>query len=143
MSIRIYLDTNIYLNSILNRDKEISKKILSFLAGVDVELYLNDISIINIHYIIRKSLERESVIEELRTIQKENNLVSVDEEIIENSLDSEFKDFEDAVQYFCAKKIDAELIITDNIKDFKLSDIRVISAKDFYAEYIKPRGEEA
>jgi len=47
-----------------------------------------------------------------------------------------------AVQYFCAKKIDAELIITDNVKDFKLSDIRVISAKDFYKEYIEPRGEE-
>ena len=40
MSIRIYIDTNIYLNSILNRDKGISKEILSFLAGVDVELYL-------------------------------------------------------------------------------------------------------
>ncbi len=141
MSIRIYIDTNIYLNSILNRDKGISKEILSFLAGVDVELYLNDISIINIHYIIKKSFDREGVIEELRTIQQENNLVSVDEEIIENSLDSEFKDFEDAVQYFCAKKIDAELIITDNIRDFKLSDIRVISAKDFYKEYIEPRGE--
>ena len=99
------------------------------------------ISIINIHYIIRKSFDREGVIEELRTIQKENNLVSVDEEIIENSLDSKFKDFEDAVQYFCAKKIDTELIITDNIKDFKLSDIRVISAKDFYKEYIESRGE--
>jgi len=142
MSLRIYIDTNIYLNSILNRDKEISKKVFSFLAGVDVEVYLNDISIINIHYIIRKSLEREKVIEELRTIQKENYLVSVDEQVIESSLDSEFKDFEDAVQYFCAKKIDAELIITDNIKDFKLSDIRVISAKDFYKEYIEPRGEE-
>jgi len=43
---------------------------------------------------------------------------------------------------FVLKKIDAELIITDNVKDFKLSDIRVISAKDFYKEYIQPRGEE-
>jgi len=51
MTLRIYIDTNIYLNSILNRDKGISKEIFSFLAGVDVELYLNDISIINIHYI--------------------------------------------------------------------------------------------
>jgi predicted nucleic acid-binding protein len=41
MSVRIYIDTNIYLNSILNRDKGISKEIFSFLAGVDVELYLN------------------------------------------------------------------------------------------------------
>jgi predicted nucleic acid-binding protein len=142
MSIRIYIDTNIYLNSILNRDKEISKNILSFLAGVDVELYLNDISVINIHYIIRKSFDRDGVIDELRTIQQENSLVSVDEEVIESALDSEFKDFEDAIQYFCAKKIDAELIITDNIKDFKLSDIRVISAKEFYKEYIEPREEE-
>ena len=97
MSLRVYIDTNIYLNSILNRDKEISKKVFNFLAGVDVEVYLNDISIINIHYIIRKSLDRKSVIGELRTIQKENYLVSVDEQIIENSLDSEFKDFEDAI----------------------------------------------
>jgi predicted nucleic acid-binding protein len=142
MSIRIYIDTNIYLNSILNRDKEISKNVLSFLAGVDVELYLNDISVINIHYIIRKSFDRDGVIDELRTIQQENSLVSVDEEVIESALDSEFKDFEDAIQYFCAKKIDAELIITDNIKDFKLSNIRVISAKEFYKEYIEPREEE-
>ena len=138
MSLKIYIDTNIYLNSILNRDREISKEVLSFLAGANVELYLNDISIINIHYIIRRSLDREGVVEELRTIQKENNLVSVDEKIIENALDSKFKDFEDAIQYFCAKKADAELIITDNVKDFKLSNIRVISAKDFYKEYIEP-----
>jgi len=137
MSIKIYIDTNIYLNSILNRDKGVSKEILSFLAGVDVELYLNDISIINIHYIIKKSFDREGVIEELRIIQKENRLVCVDEKIIENALDSKFKDFEDAIQYFCAKKIDVELIITDNIRDFKLSDIRVISAKDFYKKYMR------
>ena len=142
MSLRIYIDTNIYLNSILNRDNEISKKVLSFLAGVDVEIYMNDISIVNIHYIIRKSLDRVSVVSELRTIQKENYLVSVDEQIIESSLDSKFKDFEDAVQYFCAKRINAELIITDNISDFKLSDIRVITAKDFVEEYIKPQRKD-
>ena len=137
MSIIIYIDTNIYLNSILNRDKGISKDVLVFLSAVDVELYLNDISIINIHYIIRKSFDRNDVIDELKTIQKENNLVSVDETIINNALDSKFKDFEDAVQYFCAKKINAELIITDNIKDFKLSNIQVISAKEFYQKYVK------
>ena len=30
MSIKIYIDTNIYLNSILNRDEKISQKVLSF-----------------------------------------------------------------------------------------------------------------
>ncbi len=141
MSLRIYIDTNIYLSAILNRDQGISKEIFSFLAGADVALYLNDISIVNIHYIIKKSFDREGIVEELRTIQRENSLVSVSEEIIENALDSRFKDFEDAIQYFCAKKIDAELIITDNVRDFKYSDIRIISAKDFYKEYMEPRGD--
>ena len=137
MSIKIYIDTNIYLNSILDRDKKISKEILSFLSEVDVELFLNDLSIINIHYIIRKYFDREYIKNELKTIQNEHNLVSIDKEIIEDALDSEFKDFEDAVQYYCAKRISAELIITDNIKDYKHSTIRVISAKDFYREFIE------
>lgn len=136
MSVKIYIDTNIYLNSILNRDENISKELFTFLSEVDVELYLNDISIINIHYIIRKKFDRDYVKNELRTIQREHNLVSVDGDIIEQALDSDFKDFEDAVQYFCAKKVNAELIITDNGADYKLSDIRIISAKAFYEKYI-------
>jgi predicted nucleic acid-binding protein len=136
VSLRIYIDTNIYLNSILNRDEEISKEILIFLAGTDAQTYLNDISIINIHYIIKKSFDRKSVIAELRTIQQEHNLVSADETVIENSLESAFTDFEDAVQYFCAKKIDADLIITDNVSDFKHSKIPTITAKEFYSQYI-------
>ncbi|MFK5975141.1 MAG: PIN domain-containing protein [Sulfurovum sp.] len=137
MSIKIYIDTNIYLNSILNRDEKISQKVLSFLSEVDVELYLNDLSIINIHYIIRKHFDREYIKNELKTIQNKQNLVSIDKEIIEDALDSAFKDFEDGVQYYCAKRVNAELIITDNIKDYKHSDIRVISAIDFYDEFVK------
>lgn len=139
MSVKIFIDTNIYLNSILNRDEGISKELLSFLSEVDVEIYLNDISIINIHYIIRKKFDKDYVKNELKTIQQEHGLVSVDKEIIEEALESPFKDFEDAVQYFCAKRIDAELIITDNIADFKHSNIEVISAKDFYQKYIEGR----
>jgi hypothetical protein len=74
----------------------------------------NDLSIINIHYIIRKHFDREYI-----------KLVSIDKEIIE-----------DGVQYYCAKRINVELIITDNIKDYKHSDIRVILARDFYDEFV-------
>jgi len=136
MSTKIYIDTNIYLNSILNRDDNISKEVLSFLSEVEVELYLNDLSIMNIHYIIQKKLDRDDVKSELKIIQNEHSLVSITKEIINNALDSQFKDFEDGVQYFCAKSVEAELIITDNLKDYKYSDIRVISAKDFYESYV-------
>ena len=41
------------------------------------------------------------------------------------------KDFEDAVQAFCAKKAGAKLIITRNTKDYALSLVKAITPADF------------
>ena len=136
MSIKIFIDTNIFMNSIENRDSWISKEILLFLKRINADSYLNDLSIINIYYITRKSTNREKIKEVLKTILYEQNIVSIDQEIIENALNSNFKDFEDGVQYFCAKKIEADLIITDNKTDFINSDIKVMTAKEFAEKYM-------
>jgi len=97
----------------------------------------NDISIINIHYIAKKKRTREEITQILKVILKKQNIVSIDKDIIISSLDSEFKDFEDGVQYFCAKKIDADLIITSNKKDFAHSEIKVLTPLEFYSEYME------
>jgi len=137
MSLKVYIDTNVYLNSIENRDKEVSKNVLAFLAQKDVQLYLNDLSIINIHYIAKKKRTREEITQILKTILRRQEIISIDKHIIENSLDSEFKDFEDGVQYFCARRVDADLIITSNKKDFAHSEIEVLTPLEFYNEYMK------
>ncbi|HEX2968284.1 MAG TPA: PIN domain-containing protein, partial [Bacteroidales bacterium] len=54
------------------------------------------------------------------------------EETIKDALQSEFPDFEDSIQYFSAldsKRID--VIITRNIKDYKKSDIPVMTPGDY------------
>ena len=61
---------------------------------------------------------------------------STEGKIIEDANNSKFKDFEDGVQYFCAKEIKADLIISNNKKDFWESDIFVLKADEFYALYI-------
>jgi predicted nucleic acid-binding protein len=137
MSLKVYIDTNVYLNSIENRDKEVSKNVLAFLAQKDVQLYLNDLSIINIHYIAKKKRTREEITQILKIILRKQEIVSIDKHIIENSLDSEFKDFEDGVQYFCARRVDADLILTSNKKDFAYSEIEVLTPLEFYNEYME------
>jgi predicted nucleic-acid-binding protein len=76
-----------------------------FLKQINADSYVNDLSIMNIHYLTRKSTNREKIANSLRTILEEQNIVSIDRDIIEDALDSDFKDFEDGVQYFCAKRI--------------------------------------
>ena len=43
-----------------------------------------------------------------------------------------FKDYEDAMQYICAKKIDADLILT-NDKGFISPDIEVKSTSEYHS----------
>ena len=102
----------------------------------DTQLYLNDLSIINIYYITKKHRTREEMSHILKVILSKQKVVSIDRYIIENSLDSEFKDFEDGVQYFCARRIDADLIITSNKKDFVHSEIEVMTPVEFYERYM-------
>jgi predicted nucleic acid-binding protein len=46
-------------------------------------------------------------------------------------LNSDFKDFEDAVQYYSAIKAGCKVIITRNGKDFKKSTIPIMTANEY------------
>ena len=139
MSLNIYIDTNIFLNSILNRDNNISKEVLFFLEQKGFNIILNDISIINIHYYISKSktLLKDEIKDYINIFLKNYIIVAASEDILKNAINSNFSDFEDGVQYFCAKKTNANLIITNDKKGFKNSDIEVITAQDFFNNYIR------
>ena len=43
----IFLDTNVFADAFLNRDDGSAKRALKFLEEQSIELFLNDISIIN------------------------------------------------------------------------------------------------
>lgn len=51
--------------------------------------------------------------------------------IIDKGLSSKFSDFEDALQYHCALKMDCNILITRNEKDFKKSDIPVMTPDEY------------
>ena len=59
------------------------------------------------------------------------DILNVDSQIILMGLTSEFKDFEDSVQYYTAINNKMDVILTRNIKDYKVEDIDVMSADEF------------
>jgi predicted nucleic acid-binding protein len=44
--------------------------------------------------------------------------------------------FEDALQYYSAKSVKADYIITRNTKDFTYSDIKVLTPREFTSLYL-------
>ena len=70
----------------------------------------------------------------MRSLRKLKTFVKVlptDERVIEQALNSEFSDFEDAIQYFTSVNNGLKQIITRNTSDYKKSKIAISTAEEF------------
>lgn len=58
--------------------------------------------------------------------------IAVDTDVLKKGLRSKHKDFEDSIQILCASTIDnIDCIVTRNIKDFRDSEILVLTPDEF------------
>jgi hypothetical protein len=94
--------------------------------------YVATHSITNVFYILHKqfsSAERRSMLLglcdfiEIAGIQKSHLVEALNNEV--------FDDMEDCLQTECAKSVNADYVITRNIKDFPVSSIPAILPEDF------------
>lgn len=136
---KLYLDTNVILDLILNRAPffdDIARIVTLYEMG-KCELFTSSVSIVNCNYILGRNIDRKQVIDNLKILRSFCSILNVSELEIDQSLNSDFKDFEDAVQYFTCIKNDCNFIITRDLKDFKSSKIPAISPAEFLASIKK------
>lgn len=58
-------------------------------------------------------------------------VVTLDEKIIQQALDSPVRDFEDAVQYHSAIRGRADCIVTRDLRDYRKAELPIMSPEDF------------
>jgi predicted nucleic acid-binding protein len=85
----------------------------------------------HVDFILNKYESEDSVRAKLRKFKIICEVGEVNEETIDKGLNSAFKDFEDAVQYYSALQANCSVIITRNAKDFKHSSIPVMTAEEY------------
>ena len=130
---RLFLDTNVLIDLIANRKPWVESMLMIFeLANQQkIKLIAADCSFINIVYICRKSVPMHILCKTLTDLQEYVEVTYVGNEILNQSLKSQWRDFEDCVQSLVAKREHADFIITRNGKDFKEADIPVLAPSDF------------
>lgn len=137
---KIFLDTDVIIDLLAERKPfhEETAELLSLARKGRIKCYTSSISIANIYYILSRlkniNFARRSLIK-LRAII---SVSGIDEKIVDVALGSNFKDFEDALQYYAATQANLDAIITRNKKDYVKSKIPVLSA----SEYLGQRGSE-
>ena len=127
------IDTNVIIDMLTDRvGSDEACAILDGAERGDYVLHLCSLSVTNIYYSLRKVLPHEDRINSLAALCEVIEVLAVDKIVIDNALHSGWKDFEDSVQYHCAKSNTLiSGIITRNVKDFQLSDIEILDSLTF------------
>lgn len=130
---QVFLDTNVIIDFLADRKpfSNAAAVIFNYADLGKIKLYISAISYSNIYYILRQSLSNIETIKLLDELSQMTEIADVTKVIIKNSLKSDIKDFEDAIQYNCAislKKID--FIVTRDTKDFKKSTLPIMNPEE-------------
>ncbi|RAR51092.1 type II toxin-antitoxin system VapC family toxin [Flavobacterium lacus] len=133
MSKKLFLDTNIVLDLLGEREPFYipSAQLATLADQKKVKLIVSPISFATVNYFLAKSEGISNAKEKLRKFKILCEIATINESIVEKALHSDFEDFEDALQYFCALDSKCEIIITRNHKDFKHSLLPVMSAEEY------------
>ena len=134
---KVLLDTNVIVDIATRREPffEYSSKVFELTVEKKIVAYVSASTITDIFYILQKENGKPNTIQFLKELFDYIDILGVDKTIIINSLNSGWKDFEDAVQGNVAIENLLDIIITRNTKDFaKLDGVKILSPFEFFAQ---------
>lgn len=125
-----FIDTDVIIDYITDRKpfSDQAEMIFAMIEKKKIKGHTSALCFSNLYYLIRQKLSRKMTISILKDLASILNILKVDEDSVLKALESDFKDFEDALQYYSAsdyKRID--LIVTRNVRDYKHSSLAVMS----------------
>ncbi len=131
---KVLVDTDVVIDFITKREPfaQGAAQLFNLADKNQVELYVSSLCLNNVYYLMRKIIGHKKTIATLQQLVEIVEVLSVDKHVVKNALNSKFSDFEDALQHFTAvENRDADIIITRNLKDYKHSNIPVMTAGSF------------
>ncbi len=128
---KIFIDTNIVLDVFLNRSGLVdsSEKILS----LDLKQHELGVSLLTFttgYYLLSRENTSSQSLKYLVQLRKSVIMLPASQKVLDQALNSDFKDFEDAIQYFTAINNSYEMICTRNVKDYKDPEIPVLTPEE-------------
>ena len=129
---KLFLDTNIVVDLLERREPFCHDAVRLFTMAYNrqVQLVVSPMTFSTASFLLHKH-GSEGVRNLLSNFRQLSRVAAANERTVDDSLASQFKDFEDAMQYFSAKKWGADMIITRNKKDFQNSQLPVYEPTEY------------
>lgn len=130
---RVLLDTNVILDIALMRKPHYASAVAIFklMDAQRIEASMTASSVTDIYFIAKKEKGHTDAIGFVRGLIQVVHVLGVDRHTIKMALDSDMKDFEDAVQASAASAQGISVVITRNKDDFAASGLDVHTPNEF------------
>jgi len=132
--LRVLFDTNVVLDVLLARKDfvELSASLVGMVENKKIEGYLCATTITTLDYLISKALNRKQAKIEIQKLLKLFRIAEVNSKVLELSVNSNFSDFEDAVQYYSGEYSEVDGIVTRNTKDYKNTKLPIYNPEELW-----------
>ncbi len=131
---KILIDTNVLLDYLLEREPyfEDAREIMVLCTEGKAKGCIAAHSIPNMFFILRKDFnakERREVLSNLCVIFDVEGIDKA--KLLSGLANEDFTDFEDCLQMECAKAYGADYIVTRNVADYSISEVKAIEPRDY------------
>lgn len=130
----ILIDTEVILDFFFDREPfaEFATEVLNRCEEKKINGYTTAVIICNVYYLLRKTANHQLVIEKIKQLLNIIEITEMNKAVVVEALNSEFKDFEDALQNFTAvQNGKINIVLTRNVKDFKKSALDVMTSETY------------
>jgi predicted nucleic acid-binding protein len=131
----VLIDLNIILDVLQKREQfyEASARLLAAVELGKVRGLVAAHSITTLFYLIRKDKSAAEARATITNLLQFIEIAPIDQSTIEQALNLEYRDFEDAVQMISALQCKVDYLITRNEKDYQPALLPVLQPVDFLA----------
>jgi predicted nucleic acid-binding protein len=131
----VLCDVNFILDIFLEREPFYmpAAQIFAMIEAKHLKGFLCANSFPTLFYILAKELKRDKAMRVLEKLRIVFRVAAVDEKVIDLSLASDFKDFEDAVQCYSAVNARVDCLITRNKRDYITDILAIMTPEEFLA----------
>ena len=129
---KVFLDTNILMDFVDHREqREYAEMIIELGKTGVIQLFASYLSFANMGYILRHRSQDESYTK-LRQAREIATVLPCDDSQLVDALNQPVNDFEDMLQYQCAKAAGCDVIVTNNKRDFlQFCDLPLFTSEEF------------
>ena len=137
---RVFLDTNILLDVLLNRPQFVndSEAVILRCEALSAEMFVAWHGLATAYYLLKRGRTEQAALVEVDRILVWARVADANDASARRARALAFGDFEDALQAASAEACGAQWIVTRNTGDFGRSQVPAITPQDFLQRFAVP-----